>query len=68
MSSMNSFCAVSETFSTLMVNGLLASANGVTVLQQAGYDFILLCILRNFVKRTEVARIEMIKFLNYISC
>ena len=40
MSSTNSFCAVSETFSTLMVNGRLASANGVTVLQQTGYDFI----------------------------
>ena len=70
MSSMNSFCAVSETFSALMVNGPLASANGVTVVyrQQTGSDLISLGIVRNFVKRTEAARIEIIKLLNYISC
>ena len=48
----------------------LASANGVSVLyrQQTGSDFISLGIVRNFVKRTEAARIEIIKLLNYISC
>ena len=63
MSSTDSFCAVSETFSTLMVNGCLASANGVTVLHQTRYDFISLCIVRNFVKRVEVARIEFARIL-----
>ena len=34
-------------------------------LQQTGSDFISLGIVRNFVKRTEAARIEIIKLLNY---
>ena len=39
MSSMNSSCTVPGTSSTLMVNELLANANGVPVLQKTGYDF-----------------------------
>ena len=45
-----------------MVDGLLGYANGVSVLQQTGYDFMLLCIVCNFVKRVEVARIETKNF------
>ena len=45
-------------------NGLLSSANGVTVLQQTGYDFILPCIVAYVISYKEL-KLQELKWLHF---